>query len=510
MSADAGRIMPLPKGAWNSATQYEMLDMVSYNGSMYIAKRSNTNVTPVEGADWQLASQGATGALVSSFNGRTGAVVPASGDYDLDDMGDSNISSPTNGQVLQYNGTSSKWENADFSGGILPHIIVISEHGSTVTATKGQTVISATETSSGHFELDVPEFGTWTIDAILSGDDAQVSLVVDTVKVYTVDDSHTHGDITVSFPSGGTCSCSKSGETTLYANTNPYTFVVHSLGEWTITATGNGETYTQTVNITTSGQTESLTIPNGSSVTPTDSVATLLSCAGIHDTSITTLSDLLADSTTLLAVINSNNAVDYLVRSKTFASTVCADATAMTDIGLNNYASNTLLADSDWLTAICNSTYFESVLNVKVPTMTSDTTPSGECFCSTFFPSYNPYKAFDGSTETKSRWATAENATVAGSYLGYRFTTNVKVAKATIKGYLTSVNPNVFKFQYKSNGIWTDVPNSQTTYPSNTNVNTFNYSTAVDSTEHRLYVVSGVSTSSVDITELNFYGRADI
>ena len=102
-------------------------------------------------------------------------------------------------------------------GGLLPHIIVISETGSTVTLTKGSTVITATETSTGHFETDVPEFGTWQIDAVLAGDDAQVNLVVDTVKIYTVDDSHFHADITVTYPDGATCALSASGQTTLYA-----------------------------------------------------------------------------------------------------------------------------------------------------------------------------------------------------------------------------------------------------------------------------------------------------
>jgi hypothetical protein len=50
-----------------------------------------------------------TGAGVVSFNGRFGTVMPAEGDYTLTQLGDVIITSATNGQVLQYNG--SNWVN---------------------------------------------------------------------------------------------------------------------------------------------------------------------------------------------------------------------------------------------------------------------------------------------------------------------------------------------------------------------------------------------------------------
>ena len=145
------------------------------------------------------------------------------------------------------------------SGGLFPHLIIISDTGSTVTVTKGTTVISAPETSTGHFECDIPEFGTWTIDAVLSGDDAQMLLVVDTVKIYTVDDSHFHASITVTFPSGATCRC-QGGSENYYATTTPYTFTVHSANTYTITATDGTNTESETVVITTFGQSESVEI----------------------------------------------------------------------------------------------------------------------------------------------------------------------------------------------------------------------------------------------------------
>jgi hypothetical protein len=57
-----------------------------------------------------------TGAGVVSFNGRFGSVVPAEGDYSLTQLSDVIITSASNNQVLQYNG--SNWVNAtiDLSG----------------------------------------------------------------------------------------------------------------------------------------------------------------------------------------------------------------------------------------------------------------------------------------------------------------------------------------------------------------------------------------------------------
>lgn len=51
-----------------------------------------------------------TGAGVISFNGRYGAVVPAEGDYTLTQLADVIITSPSNNQVVRYNG--SNWVNA--------------------------------------------------------------------------------------------------------------------------------------------------------------------------------------------------------------------------------------------------------------------------------------------------------------------------------------------------------------------------------------------------------------
>ena len=308
----AGRILIIPRGAWDNATTYKMLDIVTAsNNTAYLCKSDNVNVNPINdttmtywqpfgsviNVDGETIIQDANGYISANIDGTSifydqnddvlHVALSSLTDVDITALSDGKVlawdntaqkwkavaisssfagltdvslTNLQNGQVPKYNSTTQKWENSSDAGGLVPHLIIISETGSTVTATKGTTVITAVETSTGHFECDVPSFGTWVIDAVLSGDDAQVSVNVDTVKIYTIDDSHFHADITVTYPTGAQVLCSKTGETTQYATGSPYTFTVHSAGTWTITATKDGQTVTYPVVITTSGQTESVTV----------------------------------------------------------------------------------------------------------------------------------------------------------------------------------------------------------------------------------------------------------
>ena len=670
MSAIAGRVLLIPRGNYDSTATYTMLDMVVYNGSSYICKQECTGVVPTNTTYWMLNASGSAVAYINDI-GDVVITNPTNGQvlmYDsttqkwvngtitttLAGLTDTQIASLQNGQVLKYNSTSQKWENADEKGGILPHLIVISETGSTVTATKGTTVITATETSTGHFECDLPEFGTWTIDAILSGDDAQVSLVVDTVKVYTVDDSHFHADITVKYPSGATCNLAGQGES-YYATGSPYTFTVHHAGNYTITVTYNGQTYTDTVTVTTTGQTFSKKVPTPSSA-PANDIDWWLWFGGVSG-SYSSLSDILADSTALSILMASTDAVDYLVRCNEFITAsgqipvmtsntapsgvvsasseysaaygaykafngddssngwasssnpswvqyqfaddgiiakkvklyhhysgatginlvwnvlgsnngtdfetlatnltivngdteylfsldnntrykyykfectsgdqgagtgthiqiyqssysecVCDNQSAMSYIGLNNYCANTLLADSDWLDGIANSEYFESVLTTHIPTMTSDTTPSGEVSCSTAYSTTNGWYAFDKNLSTQY----ISNGTGNDLYVQYKFPSNIHAYKLYIA--LSSSTTTSYTLTYKIQGsndgnTWDDIVDNQTvTVVSGTNT-IANHVIDEQYTYFRLVKVTAQSSMRFVVPEFDVYGREDV
>lgn len=68
-SVNLGRVGLVLQGDWNSTTQYVPLDVVSYDGNSWVARQTNTNITPntTNNAFWQLISNNAD--LVSTVQG---------------------------------------------------------------------------------------------------------------------------------------------------------------------------------------------------------------------------------------------------------------------------------------------------------------------------------------------------------------------------------------------------------------------------------------------------------
>lgn len=546
---------------------------------------AHSNVYATAQGKWDVLS----GAL-PTINGKTGASITLDG-RDIALTGYDKPQSYTPITTLDtINSAIGKLEVR--VSGLLPHVIVSTETGVTVTLTKDLQTVTAVETGSGVYQADVPNFGTWTVTATGHGQTVTDTIAIDTVKIYEKTLTFFKASIAVTYPSGATCVCE--GVT---ANTNPYTFTVWAADDYDVVTTMDGVAKTTSVTITTSGQTESVTvefgtievtydiefkglnvtcndgvttitkeapsdgntvtfrvpntatwvissvyssetysvnatvsslstsvsvtlttviIPDGSTVTPTDDIQTWLACAGIFDKSYTTLNEVLADSTTLSALISDSNAVDYMVCSVTWASGICANQTAMSYIGLNNYASNILLADSTWLNSIANSTYFESVLNVKVPTMTSDTTPSGECFASsvkTGTTGREAFRAFDG--DINESWL-ADGITE--EYIGYEFTTAKIIQVAIITTYADSsayiVSAPMVVQGSNDGSNWTNLDSFSTTAEQPTDKRVFANNTAF--TQYRILIsgptwyVASSGSKAIRIHIVQFYGRENI
>lgn len=192
-----------------------------------------------------------------------------------------------------------------------------------------------------------------------------------------------------------------------------------------------------------------------------------------------------------------------------YAKCVTEDQTAMTYIGANNYCANKLLADSTWCAAICNSTYFEKVLTTKVPTMTSNTTPSGEAFAtSVYSDGYAAWHAFDNITS--EYWA-SKSPNVVNCGLGYKFTSAVSVHRIAItdRGGNTS-NVKNFKLQYlNSSNQWVDANNGAFVNSQTSGTKIFAPATSVTkSTQWRIWITSNYgATGETDVSGLQFYGR---
>lgn len=255
--------------------------------------------------------------------------------------------------------------------------------------------------------------------------------------------------------------------------------------------------------------------PNGATVTPTDDVQTWLHCANIWNKSYTTISEVVADTTTLNTLISDNNASDYLARSTTWASDVCSNESAMTYIGLNNYCANKLLADSTWLEAICNSEYFKKVLTENVPTMTSDSQPEGLVIYSTPYQHSitSAYKLFKNEAPTNGIndwWGTTD-----GGYIGYKFAKSTTVNKIVIYPYYEDDMCKFYECALEGsndNLDWTPLG----TYYCDKGSSALNHTVHENSfiitndTSYLYYRVTGkreVGSSYILINALQFYGR---
>lgn len=246
-------------------------------------------------------------------------------------------------------------------------------------------------------------------------------------------------------------------------------------------------------------------IPDGRTVTPVNDVQTLLHCAGIFDKGYTVLSQLIADTASLYTVITDNNAIDYLVRSTSFANGICGDSTAMTYIGSDNYASDTLTSDNTWLTAIAASAYMENVLNVKTPNMTSNTAPSGVVSASSHQSGYDEWKAFDGTVSDTNSWI---SNTSGGSQITYQFTSAVKVnvvefTPRAVGG--ASYYINQYKIQASLDGV-TYVELFDGTNGNGANTSKISFVNTTAYTYWRFYVTN-TTGGNAGMKELQYYGR---
>lgn len=224
-------------------------------------------------------------------------------------------------------------------------------------------------------------------------------------------------------------------------------------------AVSDGGVYTVHLNI----------IPDGSTVTPVNDIQTWLHCGDIWDKDYTTLNEVLADNTTLLALISSNNAVDYMVRSTEWA----------TGVGL-------------------------------VPVMTSYTTPVGEVIASSDYGvNYEGWKAFDGTnTGPQDAWV-SNNGKYANEWLGYHFTSPVIVGGVYIQNRnVTSSSIHAMKTGKlqgsNDGGTWVDIQNL-TNSSTDANAETFiPISNTIAYSYYRVYVLTVNSTTNVCFGRLQF------
>lgn len=546
-------------------------------------------------------------------------------------------------------------------------------NGASCTCTDGVTTLTAT---SNPYTFVVPNAGNWTVSSSLTLDgntktDSRAVSITSDGQSESVALSTEFGTITVNvaqdfITAGSTITCTKGGMScTGKAAASTVTFRVPETGTWEIAGEISGDTYTVDAVVSSLSTTVTVdleTLPDGSTVLPTDDIQTWLKCAGINDkTSYTTLADVLGDATTLLALMSDNNAVDYLVRSKSwtgkglvpvmtdathpsgeasasgqystnyawkafdgddatawyitaaegqlyyefpsavkvtgayvkwestsstdfnsitfkgydgsqwvelgsvsdthasatgtfearvtfnnnnsytkyglFGTTVSGhylghvvtlqyydkpmvevgipdDSTAMTDIGANNYCADALLADSDWCEAIVNSEYIESVLNVKVPTLSGD---DGNVLATSYHGSEYPWYAFDNSDNTDFY-----NGLNNPTGIGYHFVNQIKVYGVKLLGALPTgtSKPYTIQLQSSSDDFASDENNVGSSWDitvASTSKESFTHAFNHNSSKQNAWRIKVENTYSVTSQQysimmytLQFYGREDV
>lgn len=169
---NAGRILIMSKGTWDSTIAYSQLDLVSYNSIAYLARQASVGVNPstdVSMTYWQpfgSASQIATpttpglvmpddttikilsdGTISVPIDGVTLKIDSTTGMMYADvitalsALSDVNVSSASNGQTLIYNSSTQKWENSNVSAASVAY----SNTSSGMSATNVQAAIDEVE-----------------------------------------------------------------------------------------------------------------------------------------------------------------------------------------------------------------------------------------------------------------------------------------------------------------------------------------------------------------------------
>lgn len=310
---------------------------------------------------------------------------------------------------------------------------------------------------------------------------------------------------------GLTISCTKSGSTTTKVapiDKNQVRFYPTETGEYTISVTYEGQLYPTTATILEIGDIVECSLEylvDGKTVLPTDSVEIWLKCAKLESVGYTTLAQVLADSETYNALLGDSNACAYMARSTTWTTDICADALAMAILGRYDVACDALLSNATWAEAIANSTYFESVLNTKVPTMTSNTTPSGVASASSELSSN--YRAWGAFTDDATKyWACSSGA---GRWIQYEFASAVTINAL----YLTTMQQGVkkFKVQGSNDGFVSDTHDltSEISVDSVSGDTLFKYAILNDNAYkyYRVYIIEYWDNSYIQIKRVQFYGR---
>lgn len=208
-------------------------------------------------------------------------------------------------------------------------ILLTTAPGAAITITDGDEEIEATGTGSQQAIAIHDESATYTISVAVNGfTKSGTSITTGTTSGVIFEREVAFAEVTLTYDDdfrGETGTISDGTTTANYtfpASDNETTIYIPSTGTWNVYCTISGEQYKSSdivvTSLSDSYASDIHVRPNGKTVMPTDDIQTWLECAGIKGKFYTTLDEVLADHETLQKLISDENAVDYMVRSKSW------------------------------------------------------------------------------------------------------------------------------------------------------------------------------------------------
>ncbi len=247
---------------------------------------------------------------------------------------------------------------------------------------------------------------------------------------------------------------------------------------------------------------------NGATIAEVDDIRIWLECANLQDEyDYNTMEQVLANGTCLQQLMNSRNAVDYMVRSnRVIMPAIVENQSAIVMLSKNKYAGYKAVVNQESMDLILASemvAYFDenSILPQKMQ--------EGNPICNAYGLEYVPENAFDGTTETQ--WWTDD---LQEPYIGYDFMEPVNVYKIVVKkgpyaGNTEDYYVKTGHIQYSDDGNnWVNVNEEEF----ETTEGKVDSSFKVNAGSHRYWRITCESTrwryeDQVSVGELEMYSR---
>lgn len=190
---NAGRVLIIPKGEWTNLESYEMLDLVTRGDIAYIARQASVGVDPATDTQLTYWQPFGTAAKIATTT-TPGLVMPdgttvtidatglISANIGISDIKNVTITSISNGQILQYNSSTQKWENKSLGSAASRNATSSITSGSTdliesgaVNSLKqtleskiGEVTVKTLAANATSIEFDVPTTGNNLIEFFIS------------------------------------------------------------------------------------------------------------------------------------------------------------------------------------------------------------------------------------------------------------------------------------------------------------------------------------------------------